>query len=250
MDKAAYFRRIGYEGSADPSVETLRAIQRAHMRSVPFENLDMQVLRRPIHMDEGEWFDKIVNHRRGGFCYELNGLFAALLRELGFDVSLLSARVVGANGAVGPEFDHLTLRVELEERWLADAGFGESFQEPLRLDVEGPQEQESGTYLLGHEGDDWTMSILGANGKWKPTYHFSLAGHPLEDFAAMCQWHQVAPESAFRKNICTLPTATGRVTISERRLIVVSDGHRQMRKLETDEAYAAALKEYFGIVLE
>src|ERR1039458_10379901 len=142
LNLLAYLERIGYSGSTEPSAETLRALQRAHMFAVPFENLDIH-LGRPIVCDEDRFLHKIINERRGGFCYELNGAFSALLRALGFQVTLLSARVAGADGDTdGPDFDHLTLRVDLpgstnhgltaEVPWLADVGFGEGFLEPLR----------------------------------------------------------------------------------------------------------------------
>ena len=85
-------------------------MHRAHLLAVPFENLDIH-LGRPISLDQDALFGKIVTRRRGGFCYELNGLFALLLRELGFEVTLLSAGVARADGGFGPEFDHLTLLV-------------------------------------------------------------------------------------------------------------------------------------------
>ena len=113
LNLAAYLERIGYSGSTEPSAETLRALHRAHMLAVPFENLDIH-LGRKIVCDESRFLHKIVNERRGGFCYELNGAFAALLRGLGFQVTLLSARVACADGITsGPEFDHLTLLVHL-----------------------------------------------------------------------------------------------------------------------------------------
>src|SRR5262245_1566225 len=106
LDTNAYLKRIDYRGRLDPTAETLRGLHVAHMLSVPFENLDIP-LGRPIVLDEDALFDKIVARRRGGFCYELNGLFAALLRSLGFDVTLLSAGVAHADGGFGLEFDHL-----------------------------------------------------------------------------------------------------------------------------------------------
>jgi N-hydroxyarylamine O-acetyltransferase len=151
----AYLQRLHYTGLTVPTAETLRALHQAHLLAVPFENLDIH-LGRTIALDEGAFYRKIVERRRGGFCYELNGLFAALLRRLGFDVTLLSARVVGADGRFGPEFDHLTLLVQLEERWLADVGFGEGFREPLRLDDPGEQAQTHGAYRLSREGETWT----------------------------------------------------------------------------------------------
>ena len=126
LNAPAYLARIAYTGPTPPTIETLRSIHRAHLQTVPFENLDIS-LGRTIVVDEDATVRKIVEQRRGGFCYEMNGAFAALLRALGFRVTLLAARVARPQGGEGPEFDHLTLRVDLEEPWLADVGFGESF---------------------------------------------------------------------------------------------------------------------------
>ena len=133
MDVNRYLARMGYTGSIAPTAHTLAALHRAHMLTVPFENLDIP-LGTPIVLDNDALFAKIVDHRRGGFCYELNGLFAELLRSLGFQVALLSAGVYNATGQPGPDFDHMALLVALEQRWLADVGFGDSFNTPLRLD--------------------------------------------------------------------------------------------------------------------
>src|SRR4051794_25362765 len=96
-DAAAYLDRIRHTGSRAPTIEALRALHRAHLHAVPFENLDIH-LGRPIRLDPGAFFRKIVGERRGGFCYELNGLFAELLAALGFEVSLLSARAADGAG--------------------------------------------------------------------------------------------------------------------------------------------------------
>src|SRR5215216_6410072 len=110
MDIPAYLDRINYHGAIDPTAAALRELHRAHLLAVPFENLDIH-LGRPIVLEQQALFAKIVTRRRGGFCYELNGLFALLLRDLGFDVTLLAAGVARADGSFGPEFDHLTLLV-------------------------------------------------------------------------------------------------------------------------------------------
>ena len=125
VNLSAYLERIHYTGSATPSAETLRALHRAHMLAVPFENLDIEFGRK-IPCDEDAALHKIVDLRRGGFCYELNSAFAALLRALGFPVTLLSARVTRSDGSESPEFDHLAIRVDLDRPWLADVGFGDS----------------------------------------------------------------------------------------------------------------------------
>src|ERR1700694_5099663 len=146
-DVQSYLARVGYKESTSPTLETLRALHYAHLLTVPFENLDI-ALGRKIALEEDFFIRKIVERRRGGFCYELNGAFAALLRALGFRVTLLSCRVARQDGSYGPEFDHLTLRVDLEEPWLADVGFGDCFLEPLRLGSRLEQEQTGRVYRL------------------------------------------------------------------------------------------------------
>ena len=115
MNIQAYLDRIDYHGPREPTAATLRALHMAHLLAVPFENLNIG-RGWPIVLDEDALFEKIVAGRRGGFCYELNGLFAALLRALGFEVTLLSAGVARAAGGFGPEFDHLTLLVTTDHR--------------------------------------------------------------------------------------------------------------------------------------
>src|SRR5271169_4298248 len=132
LNVPAYLDRIAYAGPLAPRLEVLRNLHRAHLLSVPFENLDIAAGRK-IVCDENAFIDKIVERRRGGFCYELNGAFAALLRAIGFQVTLLSARVSREDGSDSPEFDHLALKVDLDEPWLTDVGFGDSFLDPLGL---------------------------------------------------------------------------------------------------------------------
>lgn len=250
MKPAAYLRRINYTGPLEPTAETLAGLHQAHLMAVPFENLDIH-LGRPIVPDEAAFFHKIVEGRRGGFCYELNGLFAALLRELGFDVTLLSARVSRGDGAFGPEFDHLTLLVQLEERWLADVGFGDCFREPLRLDERGEQRQRMGSYRLTEEGAQWVLWELSEPSTWQPQYQFTLQPRRLADFAEMCHTQQTAPESHFtQKRLCSLPTPEGRVSLSDKRLIITRNGQREERELASQAEVESALREWFGVELE
>jgi N-hydroxyarylamine O-acetyltransferase len=140
VDLTAYLDRINYHGPLASTAETLRELQVAHLLTVPFENLSIHA-RQPIVLDDDALFEKIVRRRRGGFCYEANGLFAALLRALGFDVKKLSAGVAKPEGGFGPDFDHMTLMGAIDERWLIDVGFGDSFREPLLIDERGEQRQ-------------------------------------------------------------------------------------------------------------
>jgi N-hydroxyarylamine O-acetyltransferase len=246
---AAYLKRIGYRGSLEPDIHTLRGLHRAHLQAVPFENLDIH-LGRPIVLEEDRLFDKIVNHHRGGFCYELNGLFSALLRELGFRVQRLSARVANGSGEYGPAFDHMTLLVELNERWLVDVGFGDSFLLPLRLDEPGEQIQESGRYRID-AGGDGLLLLQGRDGGWNPQYTFTLLPYGLGDFAETCRHHQTSPQSSFtQRKVCTRATPVGRITLSDRKLIVTKNGNREERLLESECQVYAALRDHFGVELQ
>ncbi|HVG18188.1 MAG TPA: arylamine N-acetyltransferase, partial [Blastocatellia bacterium] len=217
--------------------------------SVPFENLDIH-LQRSIILDEGKLLSKIVGRRRGGFCYELNGAFAALLRALGFNVEMLSAGVARRGGGFGPPFDHMALLVELEERWLADVGFGDSFREPLLLDHAGEQVQEEGAYLLARDGEQLILKRRDDSGSWEPQYRFTLQPYQYEDFADMCRHHQTSPDSPFtQRRTCSIATTEGRITLTDMRLITTLRGERQERSLATQDEYAAALREHFGVEL-
>lgn len=244
-----YLQRINYTGPLALSAEALRALHQAHLLAIPFENLDIH-LGRPIIPDEATFYRKIVEQRRGGFCYELNGLFAWLLRQLGFDVTLLSARVTNGNGTFGPEFDHLTLLVQLEERWLADVGFGDCFRDPLRLDEPGEQVQALGSYRLTHTGEQWVYWQRGEALNWQPQYQFTLQPRQLTDFAEMCHIQQIASESYFtRQRICSLATPSGRISLSDRRLIITSNGRREEQLLADEAAVEATLTDWFGVRL-
>jgi N-hydroxyarylamine O-acetyltransferase len=243
-----YLERINYRGPLDPTAETLRGLHVAHLRSVPFENLSIHA-GQPIVLEDEALYAKIVGARRGGFCYEANGLFAALLRALGFDVRMLSAGVARPDGSFGPDFDHMALLVTLEERWLADVGFGDSFLEPLRLDERGEQPQGNRAYRILPAGDHLVMSQRAAGGEWKPQYRFTLEPRAYADYAEMCRHHQTSPDSHFtRARLCSLPTEGGRVTLSGLRLIETTpDGERRERELSSEEEFAALLRERFGI---
>lgn len=251
MDVGGYLARIGYTGWTVPGAETLRDLQRAHLYSVPFENLDIG-RKQKIFVDPEASIRKIVEWRRGGFCYELNGAFAALLEALGFRVTLLSARVPCADGSDGPEFDHLCLRVDLEQPWLSDVGFGDSFVEPLLLKPGCEQQQEDGrVFRLVELERDGVLDLQRKQGDgWKREYLFSLQPRRIEEFTAMCQYHQTSPESPFtRKSICSRATPDGRVTLADMKLIVTRNGSREERVLRSQEEWNALLREHFGIVL-
>jgi N-hydroxyarylamine O-acetyltransferase len=249
VDVAAYLARIAYRGPAKATAETLRALHRAHLLSVPFENLDIS-LGRKIILDEDAILHKIVEQRRGGFCYELNGAFAALLRALGFPTMLLSVRVARDAGGESPEFDHLTLRVDMQDPWLADVGFGESFLEPLRLESVREQVDPAGTFRLMQLDERLQLEQVESSGRWKRQYSFASTPRSMGDFAGMCHYHQTSPESHFTQNrICSRATSDGRITLSGMKLIVTRNRERQERMLSSESERTSVLRELFGIKL-
>ncbi|MDQ1639291.1 MAG: N-hydroxyarylamine O-acetyltransferase [Pyrinomonadaceae bacterium] len=255
LDIKAYLERINYRGSLAPTAETLRTLQVAHLLTVPFENLSIHA-GQPIVLEDEALFTKIVTNRRGGFCYEAKGLFAALLRALGFDVAMLSAEVANPGGSFGPDFDHIALMVQLDRRWLVDVGFGDSFLEPLLLDERDEQRQGTRAYQIVADGNYLVLMRRDQDEEkaWKAQYSFTLTPHIFADYAEMCRYHQTSPESHFtRGRICSRATEQGRITLSDMRLITTSDSDgeqvRQERTLSSEEEYAEVLREHFGVVI-
>lgn len=249
IDAAAYAARIGYSGPLEPTHETLRGLHLAHLLTVPFENLDIP-RGRPLSLESEALVEKIVGRRRGGLCYELNGAFALLLRAVGFGVDLLSAAVCRENGTWGRPFDHLLLRVHLDEPWIADVGFGrDSFREPLRLNVDEPQERFGLTYRL-IDRDGLRVLQLRRDEAWIDCYRFGPEAYELPAFTQACIMHQTSPEAPFSSvPLCGLAKRDGRVTMVGSRLRIVGGASVEDRELADEQARAAALRDYFGLVL-
>jgi N-hydroxyarylamine O-acetyltransferase len=249
VDIQAYLKRINYDGPTALTPETLRRLQLAHLLTVPFENLSIHA-GEPIVLEDEALFRKIVERRRGGFCYEVNGLFAALLRAIGFDVAMLSAEVANAQGGFSQPFDHMTLLVTLGQRWLLDVGFGDCFTEPLALDDSTERVEGNRAYRIVHD-DEFEILQQREDGGWRPQYRFKLNAYRYDDFDEMCRYHQTSPQSHFtQKRICSrLTPDRGRVTLSDMRLIETSnDGQRTEKTLVNEDEYDAILRETFGSV--
>lgn len=249
MDVNAYLKRIDYDGPMQISAAMLRELHLAHLYSVPFENLSIHA-HEPVVLDDASLFKKIVERRRGGFCYEANGAFAALLRALGFDVAMLSAEVARGGGKFSQPFDHMTLMVTVNEvRWLVDVGFGESFLEPLQIDTTSEQVQGDQAFKIISDGR--YLVLLGCSGnEWEPKYRFTLEPHEFGDYEEMCRYHQTSPQSHFTQNrICSLATPEGRKTLSGMRFIVSAKDGRTERMLTSPQEYEQILREQFGITI-
>jgi len=244
---AAYLTRIGMPGPLTLDAGTLRDLHRAHLETVPFENLSIH-LSEPISLDQADLTSKIVSRRRGGFCYELNGAFAFLLERLGAQVRRVSARVYD-DGGLGPPFDHLALVVRLPDGtgpWLADVGFGSHSSYPLLADSRADQADPGGRFLLA-DRPDGDIDVVKDG---KPQYRFEPRERALADFVPTCWWQQTSPQSHFTRSvICSRLTADGRISISGRRLIKTVDGQRTEENLADDQAVLAAYRDHFGIEL-
>jgi N-hydroxyarylamine O-acetyltransferase len=244
VDVDGYLDRIGAKRPATVDGPALTELHERHLATVPFENLDIH-LGVPIELDEDRLVAKVIGGR-GGFCYELNGAFAALLRALGAEVTLLSAGVYGPSG-LGPPFDHMALRVDLDERWLADVGFGRHSIHPLRLSERADQADPGGTFrLVDAGGGDLDVLRDGS-----PQYRVEARARRLADYAPTCWWQQTWPSSHFRSGpVASLQTVGGQVTVAGRTLVRTVGGERTETALGSDAEVLAAYREHLGIELD
>jgi N-hydroxyarylamine O-acetyltransferase len=244
---AAYLGRLGLERPERPSLPFLTRLQRRHLLRVPFENLDI-FWGRPIPLDVQRAWSKVMELRRGGFCYELNALFASALSALGFQVSLLSARVWRkAERSWGPEFDHLTLAVTLDQTYLVEVGFGDAFRAPMPLGT-GQQSDVSGTYrLVEGEWPDELVLEHAVRDHWRSLYRVSREPRTLQAFAGMNAWHQTSPTSPFTGHaVFTLARPWGRLTLTDRNAISTRNGRIHRVRLRAGEL-ERRLRRLYGV---
>lgn len=253
MNTSQYLERIHHPSVSQATFETLCGLQLAHLLTVPFENLDIR-LQRPIRIDEESLWNKLIIQKRGGFCYELNGLFAWLLQQFGYEVTYLNARVYDHEGNMGIDFDHLALLVQIPGqpgRWLVDVGFGDSFMEPLNLDERGEQAQGLRAYRIDQLTDGFVTWQRNYDGSWERHYFFDLQPHHFpEEYKSACLFHQTSQESPFtRGSIISRATPTGRISLEDGRLILTEKGKRTERLLGSEAEHQILLKEHFDITL-
>ncbi|XP_040296372.1 arylamine N-acetyltransferase, pineal gland isozyme NAT-10-like [Bufo bufo] len=253
MDVKAYLQRVNLTDTAPPSLSALCELHRHHVHSVPVEGLSIHSGEKII-LDIPWIYNKIVVRRRGGFCYENNGLFLWVLQQLGYKTQVLSSRARSPIfGTFGPPFDHMILMVEVQgRRWLCDVGYGEGIVEPFPLEDGWEEEQDSGVYRLRVEGDEWYMEKK--DGGWRSLFKFTLEERTLEDFRDMCEYHQTSQRALFvRKSLCTLLLPRARLTYMGHRLISTEytkgGGSVKTTQELNEEEIPAVLRDKFGIVL-
>lgn len=249
MNIDAYLERIGVNGSdRSPSSQFLGELQYGHLLAVPFENLDIH-WKRPITLNLDQFYSKIVNLRRGGFCYELNGLFNELLKSLGYATRLISARVCRPDGTAGPEYDHAAILVSLDhDEYLVDVGFGDFVAHPLRLAVGEEQKDQTGSYRIEKMNEGSFVVKKFQDGEWRGSYVFTDKVRALSEFAEMCDFQQFSPESHFTKGkICSIMSENGRKTLTDKKFIVTANGTKDESDVDSDENFDALLMNEFAI---
>ncbi len=249
MNKKSYFDRIGIEKSdIAADLENLKLLQRQHLLTVPFENLDIH-WKRSIVLDGKRFYDKIIGEKRGGFCYELNGLFYELLAEIGFQNKIISAKVSKGNGDFGAEYDHLAIITRIgNEEYLVDVGFGSFTAAPLKFISNVEQRDDNGVFLI-REYDENYFEVVKKDGDfWRSEYIFTTLKRDLAEFAGMYQFHQTSPESHFtRGKVCSLMTSGGRKTLTDGKFIETKNGRKKEIVVNSNEQFNRILASEFYI---
>ena len=243
----AYIARIGYDGTLAPTLETLQRLHLAHVTHIPFENLDV-LLGRPIRLDLESLQAKLVAGGRGGYCFEHNLLFAAVLESLGFRFTRLIARVRTGKTKVRPR-THMLLSVEIEgDRWLADVGFGmDGMLFPLRFRYGEPAQQGVFTFRVNGDGSTHLLQALGANG-WLDLYSFTLEPQFFVDYEVANHFTSTHPRCPF-----TYTLVVQRIQLEQRwglrnrEFIVDKFGKPSTRTLLDDEGLLSTLAQCFGL---
>ena len=245
MDVDKYLERIGVEHPGSISVEALERLQRAHLTSVPFENLDVYY-RRGVSTRPDWSVQKIVSRRRGGWCYEVNGAFATLLEHLGFPVKWV-AGIVPPSESGYP--DHLAIEVALDRPYLVDVGFGDSFIRPLPLDSAGPHDGGTGSFRFVFAGDRTTLVFDGPDGP-EPQYWFEKEAPGPETFDHSSHRLQTQPGLKWTARPFATRLLDGgpdRVTLLRNRIKFKRAGETTEQLIATEQEWAAMLSRWFDL---
>jgi N-hydroxyarylamine O-acetyltransferase len=246
VDVDAYLDRIGLSARPAPTLEGLRVLHRAHLRAIPYEDIDVQ-LGRSVTIERPAIYDKIVKGRRGGWCYEMNGIFGWALGELGFDVTRITGAVTVGEDRTANIGNHLVLKVELAEgTFVADVGLSGGPLDPMRL-AEGPFDSGGFSYRLERLDADW-WRFHNDPRSGPPSFDFNLAPADEGVFAGQCAQLQTADWSPFVQNlICTRFTQDGVVLLLGRTLRTVTPHDRNERLIGGADELVAALRDNFSL---
>lgn len=249
MNKHEYLKRIRIEKKdLAATLETLKLLQKQHLLQIPFENLDIH-WHCPIILDTRKFYEKIIEAKRGGFCYELNGLFNELLKEIGFQTKIISAKVAQRDGDFGAEYDHLAILTKIDDaEYLVDVGFGDFTAEPLRFELNVEQTDDNGVFLIRKFDDEYFEVVKKDSENWQSEYIFKDLARNLSEFTEMCNFHQTSPESHFtRGKLCSIMTENGRKTLTDKKFIETKNGEKNEIEVSLDEEFNQILEREFGI---
>lgn len=243
-----YKNRIGYSEPLTPTFDVLKAVQKKHLLHIPFENLDIHY-NTPIELDINRIYQKVILNKRGGFCYELNGLFYQFIKYIGFNVKQVSARVYHKEDGYSKEFDHLAIVVTIDdEDYLTDVGFGEFAFSPLKLESGLVDEDERGQFKIDTYEDEYIRISKLIDDQWIPEYIFKNAHHELQEFRDRCVYQQTSPESHFtQKKLISRPTEHGRITLTSDQFKILENGVTQEIDISSDKEFESKLLYYFHI---
>ena len=244
-----YLKRLGLRKRLKPNLANLGRLQKAHVLQIPFENLDIHA-HIPITLDIHRIFTKVILNKRGGFCYELNGLFYELLNHLGYQVRRVSARVYSVENGYSPEFDHMALIVTIEEQeYLSDVGFGEFSFGPIALHWPSQQVDPRGLFHVDEHPDDYIcISKDDDKAQKTPEYKFKPIAREFGEFHHMCQYQQEDPNSHFKdKPLISMATAKGRITLAGKELKIRRGQQVVVRKIEDHSAFSKTAWKYFRL---
>ena len=249
-----YFRRVSYDGSTEPTLDTLAALVAAHNRTIPFENLDPLMGIPVIDLSADALADKMVRHRRGGYCFEQNGLMADVLSELGFGVDILGGRVVWMSESDAlPAQTHQALAVTVPGetgRYLVDVGFGgQTPSSPIRLELGTVQQTRHEPYRIREHGDGLVLESE-IRGKWEPLYLFNTRPFPMIDRQVGSWYVSTYPGSHFVSGLtAALITDDARWNMRGRNLAIHGKGGSERVRFDTAAQVVETLTERFGIDL-
>jgi arylamine N-acetyltransferase len=251
---AEYFHRVSYTGPTEPTIDVLAALVAAHNRSIPFENLD-PVLGVPVaDLRPQTLFDKLVRRRRGGYCFEQNGVMAHVLSQLGFGVDVLGGRVVWMNtGGELPAQTHQVLAVTVpgdDGRYLVDVGFGgQTLSSPIRLETDTVQQTRHEPYRIREHDDGYVLETQ-IRDTWEPLYLFSTRPFPMIDRQVGSWYVSTYPESGFVVGLTVaLVTDDARWNLRGRNLAIHSKGESERIRFDDAAQVVEALTDRFGIDL-
>ena len=245
MRLQSYLDRIGFAGVPRADLDTLTRLHRGHLNSIPYESLGV-LLSEPLDFDNARIFDKLVTGRRGGWCYEMNGLFAWALEEIGFPITRVAAGVI--RGRIGDDFvgNHLALLVDLDRRYLADVGFGDGLYEPVPL-AEGVFEQQGFISRLELMPDGWWRFHNHQN-CGAPDFDFRAEQADPARLAAMCAFLQHDERSPFRQNVVLQRRLPDRVEIIRNAVRMTAYPDRLERRLMADaDEFLSEMRAVFGV---